>query len=283
MDWLIEPFRPEFMLRALLAAELAVITSALVGTWVVLRGLSFMGDALAHGVLPGIALAFALGFDLALGAVVAAAVMVLGINLVHRKAGLSEDTGIALLFVGMLALGVIIMSKTPSYTGSLTGFLFGDPLGITRSDLVLQGVVMVVTVAAVLVFYRPFLVLAFNEEKAEVLGLRPGLANFVMLALLTGAIVASYKSVGNLLVFGLLVAPPASASLLVRRVPTMILTAIALGSLAVVTGLLLSWHAATAAGPTMAGLSVAFFFVVLAARRLAVRAAAHRAAGDRSA
>ncbi len=283
MDWLIEPFRPEFMLRALLAAELAVITSALVGTWVVLRGLSFMGDALAHGVLPGIALAFALGFDLALGAVVAAAVMVLGINLVHRKAGLSEDTGIALLFVGMLALGVIIMSKTPSYTGSLTGFLFGDPLGITRSDLVLQGVVMVATVAAVLVFYRPFLVLAFNEEKAEVLGLRPGLANFVMLALLTGAIVASYKSVGNLLVFGLLVAPPASASLLVRRVPTMILTAIALGSLAVVTGLLLSWHAATAAGPTMAGLSVAFFFVVLAARRLAVRAAAHRAAGDRSA
>lgn len=283
MDWLIEPFRPEFMLRALLAAELAVITSALVGTWVVLRGLSFMGDALAHGVLPGIALAFALGFDLALGAVVAAAVMVLGINLVHRKAGLSEDTGIALLFVGMLALGVIIMSKTPSYTGRLTGFLFGDPLGITRSDLVLQGVVMVATVAAVLVFYRPFLVLAFNEEKAEVLGLRPGLANIVMLALLTGAIVASYKSVGNLLVFGLLVAPPAAASLLVRRVPTMIVTAIGLGSLAVVTGLLLSWHAATAAGPTMAGLSVALFFVVLGARRLSARAAEHRAAGNRSA
>ncbi len=136
---------------------------------------------------------------------------------------------------------------------------------------------------AVLVFYRPFLVLAFNEEKAEVLGLRPGLANFVMLALLTGAIVASYKSVGNLLVFGLLVAPPASASLLVRRVPTMIITAIALGSLAVVTGLLLSWHAATAAGPTMAGLSVAFFFMVLGARRLSARAAEHRAAGDRSA
>ncbi len=100
-----------------------------------------------------------------------------------------------------------------------------------------------------------------------------------MLALVTGAIVASYQSVGNLLVFGLLVAPPAAASLLVRRVPTMILTAIALGTLAVVSGLLLSWHAATAAGPTMAGLSVAFFFVVLAVRRLSVRVAEHRAAG----
>lgn len=268
MEWLIEPLSEPFMQRVLVGSALAVMTASLIGTWIVLRGLSFMGDALAHGVTPGIALAFALGFNLTLGAIGAAVAMTLGINLVHRKAGLREDTGIGLLFVGMLALGVIIMSRLPSFSSSLATILFGDTLGIKREDIVIQALAAAVTLVAILIFYRAFLVLSFNEEKAEMLGLRPRLAHLVMLSLLTLAIVTSFRTVGTLLVFALIVAPPATASLMVRRVPTMMATAVVFGFLAVLSGLLISWYADTAAGATMAGVSVALFFLVLALREV---------------
>jgi manganese/iron transport system permease protein len=268
MSWLTEPFSNEFMMQALIAGVLAVVTTSLIGTWVVLRGLSFMGDAMAHGVLPGIALAFVWGFDLTVGAVLSAIVMIAGIEYVHRRARLSEDTAIGLLFVGMLAVGVIIMSKAPSFAGSLTGFLFGNILAVGSSDLIIQAVAAGVTALAVAVFYRPFLVLSFNEDKAEVLNLRPRIAHAVMLGLLTLAIVTSFRVVGNLLVFGLLVAPAATASLLVRRVPTMMITAVVIGIATVVGGLLLTWHADTAAGASIAGTSVAVFFAVLIVRQI---------------
>ncbi len=267
MGWITDPFSNEFMVQALLAGILAVATTSLVGTWVVLRGLSFMGDAMAHGVLPGIALAFILNFNLTIGAVLSALVMIAGIDYVHRRARLSEDTAIGLLFVGMLALGVIIMSRAPSFAGSLTGFLFGNILAVGRSELVIQAVAAGTTALAVLFFYRPFLVLSFNEDKAEVLGMRPRVAHSVMLALLTLAIVTSFRVVGNLLVFGLLVAPAATASLLVRRVPTMMVTAVVIGVASVTGGLLLTWYADTAAGASIAGASVALFFVVLIVRQ----------------
>jgi len=269
LEWLTEPFSVRFMQQALLGGLLAALTSALVGTWVVIRGMAFMGDALAHGVLPGIALAFVLGLDLTLGAIAGALVMVAGIAFVHRKAGLREDTGIGLLFVGMLALGVIIVSRLPSFTTSLTTFLFGDILGIRGSDLLVQGVAAALAVTGVVLGYRPFLVLSFNEAKAEVLCLHPRLAHVAMLALLTLAIVTSFRAVGTLLVFGLLIAPPATAALVARSVPTMMVTATGLGATAVVVGLLLSWHLGTAAGATVAAVAVLTFFIVLVARDLA--------------
>ena len=266
IDWFTDPLSFPFMQRALIGAILAVATTAVVGTWVVLRGMSFMGDALAHGVLPGIALAFLVGFDVTLGAMLGAVVMVAGVNLVHRRSGLSEDTGIGLLFVGMLALGVMIISRSRSFAVSLTGFLFGDVLGITRGDLVLQAGAAVVALLGSMAFYRAFLVLSFNEQKAEVLGLHPRAAHFAMLALVGLSIVTSFRAVGTLLVFGLLVAPPATAALLVRRVPAMMMASVGLGVLAVVVGLLVSFHADTAASATIAGLSVALFFIALAGR-----------------
>jgi len=208
-----------------------------------------------------------LDFNLTIGAVLSALVMIAGIDYVHRRARLSEDTAIGLLFVGMLALGVIIMSRAPSFAGSLTGFLFGNILAVGRSELAIQAVAAGTTALAVLVFYRPFLVLSFNEDKAEVLGMRPRVAHSVMLALLTLAIVTSFRVVGNLLVFGLLVAPAATASLLVRRVPTMMVTAVVIGVASVTGGLLLTWYADTAAGASIAGASVALFFVVLIVRQ----------------
>lgn len=269
MDWLTEPFELAFMQRALLAGLLAVATTSTVGTWVVIRGMSFIGDALAHGVLPGIALAFVLGYSTNLGALVAAGAMVVLIWLVTRRSGLTEDTGIGLLFVGMLALGVVIISRADTFAGDLTAFLFGNPLAASASDLWFQVGALVVVLALVLALYRPLLVLSFDERTAALLGLRPGATHLVMMALVALAVVASFRTVGTLMTFGLLVAPPATAALLVRRVWLIMVVAVALGWLAVVAGLVVSYHHDTAAGATMSGLAVLLFFVVLAARELA--------------
>ncbi|MBT8213560.1 MAG: metal ABC transporter permease, partial [Acidimicrobiia bacterium] len=198
-------------------------------------------------------------------------VMILGIDLVHRQTTFSEDTGIGLLFAGMLALGVILISRTASYTGSLTSILFGDVLGVTDGDIVVMGVVLAVAALASVLLYRPFLVLAFNEQKARLLGLRPALAHWVLLALITAVIVGSFQTVGTLLVFGLLVGPPATAALLVRRLPIMMLTAAAIGVLSVVTGLVLSYHLDTAGSATIALVPIVLFFVVLTVRNLLER------------
>lgn len=269
MDWLTEPFEFAFQQRALIGGSLAAIALALVGTWVVIRGMSFLGDALVHGVVPGIALAILFDFNVMLGAAVAAIVMILGINLVHRQTTFSEDTGIGLLFVGMLALGVILISRTASYTGSLTSILFGDALGVTTTDIFVLAVLLGVAAVVSAILYRPFLVLAFNEQKAKLLGLRPALAHWVLLGLITAVIVGSFQTVGTLLVFGLLVGPPATAALLVRRVPVMMLVAAGIGVLSVVLGLVISFYSGTAGSATMALVPIILFFIVLTARNMA--------------
>ena len=268
ITWFSEAFSPDLMQRALLAGLLASAACAVVGTWVVLRGLTFLGDALAHGVVPGLALAVLWGFSPIVGAFVAALAMSGAVTLVTRRARVREDTGVGLLFVGMLALGVVIISRSASFTTDVTALLFGDVLGVTVADLRGQALGVAVVVAASTILYRPFLALTFNEEKAATLGLRPGLAHFALLALLATAIVASFQAIGTLLVFGLLIGPPATAGLVVRRVPLVMLTAVALGALAVVLGLALSYHHDTAGGATIAGVAVAEFFAVLAAQEL---------------
>ena len=264
MDWLTAPFELAFQQRALMGGSLAAIALAVVGTWVVLRGMTFLGDALVHGVIPGIALAVLLDFSVLAGAAVAALVMIAGINLVHRTTSFAEDTGIGLLFVGMLALGVILASRTDSFAGSLTEILFGDVLGVSTGDIVLIAAVTVITVATSLALYRPFLVLAFNEQKAELLGLRPRLAHGALLVLITLAIVGSFQTVGTLLVLGLLIGPPATAALLVHRVPAMMATAAGIGVASVVIGLIISYHADTSGSATMAIVPIVLFFIVLA-------------------
>jgi manganese/iron transport system permease protein len=279
MRWFLDPFDPEFMQRALLAGMLAVVASSVVGTWVVLRGLGFLGDALAHGVIPGMALAVLWGFNVTVGALLTAAVMVGGISFVNRRSRLGEDTGVGLLFVGMLALGVIIISKSRSFATDVQSLLFGDVLGVTWSDLRFQALAAGLVVVVSVVGYRAFLALSFNEAKAGSLGLRPGLTHVALLALIAVAIVSSFQAVGTLLVFGLLVGPPATAALLVRRVWLCMVASVGLGWFAVSLGLVLSYQHGTAAGATMAGVSVALFFVVLigqelvaVARRLGPRA-----------
>lgn len=262
---MIEAFEPSFMQRALVAGLLAVVATSLIGTWVVLRGLAFLGDALAHGVIPGIALAVLWGFNPIIGALVAAAVMGGLVTLVSSRSTIREDTGIGLLFVGMLSLGIVIVSKARSFATEVTALLFGDILAVSTGDIVTQLVATAIVIVATIVLYRPFLALTFNQLKAESLGMKPRAAGMAMMVLLALSIVASFQAVGTLLVFGLIVGPPATASLVTRRVPFMMLASILFGAVAVVAGLTISFHAGTAGGATMAGLSVAQFFVVLAA------------------
>jgi ABC-type Mn2+/Zn2+ transport system permease subunit len=259
-----EPFAFTFMRNALLAGVLTVVASSLIGTWVVMRGMAFMGDALAHGVLPGIAIAFILGGSLMVGGAISAAVMIAGVSLASARSRLGEDTAIGLLFVGMLAAGVAIISKRGAYAGDLTTILFGDPIGVTRSDLRTTAIAAAVTIVLTVVLYRPFLALSFSRDKAQVLGLHPQLAHLAMLGLVALVVVTSFRTVGTLLVFAFIVAPPATAALVSRRVPIMMGVSMVIGALGVFIGLLISFHAGTATAPTIAGLTVVAFFLILA-------------------
>ena len=158
---------------------------------------------------------------------------------------------------------MVIISKAGSFKTDVTAVLFGDALGITRSDIQNQIIYTSIVVVVTVLLYRPFLALTFNEMKAHTLGMRPRMSQAALLGLLSLSIVASFQSIGTLLVFGLLVAPPATASLLVRRVPQIMAVSILLGSLAVVAGLTISFHHGTAGGATMSGISVLLFFIVL--------------------
>ncbi len=268
MQWLVEPFELGFQQRALLGGILAGLMCSVVGTWLVLRGMSFFGDAFTHGVVPGIAAAVALDLNPLLGAAVAAAVMLILIEVVNRHSRLTQDTSIGLLFVGMLALGVVIISRVDSYTGSLTSILFGNPLAVTRTDLAWQLGLAVVIVLASLVLYRPLLALSFNEQKARLLGMHPRAAHAALLVLIATAVIGSFRSVGTLLVFGLLVGPPATAALVARTVPRMMLGAAGLSAVSVWLGLVLSYHLGTAASATMALIPVILFFLVLPISKL---------------
>ncbi|GAA1859963.1 metal ABC transporter permease [Microbacterium koreense] len=284
MDWLIEPFTLGFQQRALLGGAIAGVMCAAVGTWLVLRGMSFFGDAFVHGIVPGIALAVLLDFSPLIGAVIAAAVMVAGIEVVSRQTALKEDTGIGLLFVGMLGLGVVLISRTDSYSGSLTTILFGDALGVTEAEILFQLLLALVVIAAAIALYRPLLALAFNEGKAEVLGMNPRRTHALMLALIGAAVIGSYQAVGTLLVFGLLVGPPATAALISRTIPIMMAIASGIALLSVWAGLVLSYYLDTAGSATMALVPIIVFFVTLAvvapARRRRRAAAPGRAAAE---
>ena len=178
-DVFTDAFGSEITRRALFGGLLAATITALIGTWVVVRGLAFFGDAMAHGVLPGIALAVIWGFDVTLGAILSALVMVVGINTVHRTTRLSDDTAIGLLFVGMLALGVVIISREPTFAGDLTSFLFGDILGVRDADLWLGAAALLVTGIGLLLGHRSFVALSVSRDKAELLSIEgPGQSAF---------------------------------------------------------------------------------------------------------
>ncbi|MFZ4812454.1 MAG: metal ABC transporter permease [Ilumatobacteraceae bacterium] len=280
--WLITPFSDNpFLLRSLLAGLLVAISCAIAGTFMVLRGLAFLGDALAHGVLPGVAGALLLGAPGVLGAAVGAGLMIAGVDLITRRSRLSSDTAIGLLFVGMLALGVMIVSRSSEFSGDIVGILFGEILGVTRGDLVQQFIALIVIAAVARGFARPFLLLSFDPEQADVAGWSSRRYELLMLVMITISVVMSFQTVGTLLVFGMLLAPAGAGALIARRVPVMMLWAVGIGCLSVYAGLLMSYHYDLAAGASIVVVAVAQFFVVFIVQALRAAASArHRSASE---
>jgi ABC-type Mn2+/Zn2+ transport system permease subunit len=270
---LLQPFFDNpFLLTALAAGVLAAWACAIVGTYMVLRGLSFIGDALSHGILPGVAGALLLGLPGLWGAAVGSAAMIGGISLIGRRTRLSGDTAIGLLFVGMLALGVVIVSRSNSFSGDLVKILFGEILGSTAGDLLLQSTALVVLGCLAWLLRRPFLLLCFSPEHAQVSGYNPKALHVLMLTMIAATVIVSFQTVGTMLVFGLLVAPAATAALFARRMSRIMLVAGSLGSLSVFLGLNASYWFNFAAGASITVTAVALFFGGLAVKGLVQRA-----------
>lgn len=272
MSSLVEPFTASFVLRALVGGVLLAAVCALVGVWVIARGMTFLGEAMSHGMLPGVAVASILGGNLVIGAAASAFAMAAGVNALRHSREFGRDTTIGLLFVGMLSVGVIVVSHSRSFATDLTALLFGDVLAIQVPDLLLLAGALVVVAVTSAVCYRQFLALTFDARKARTLGLRPDLANMIMLILLTVTMAVAFSVVGTLLAFGMLIAPSAAAMLVARRLPVVMLTSFGLGAAAVLVGLWISWYAATAAGATIAAVTVCLFFLLLGGRAVVTAA-----------
>jgi manganese/iron transport system permease protein len=242
LDWLITPLSYGFMQRGLLASVMVGILCAVVGCYIVLRSMAFLGDALAHSILPGVAIAYLLQGNLVIGALGAAVAVALGIGFLSRQGTIKEDTAIGILFAASLSLGVLLISTIRTYAVDLTHILFGNVLGVSTADLWLTAGLGFVVLTTIGLLYKEFLVISFDPVHAAALRLPAGLLRNLMLVLLALTIVVSLQIVGVGLVAAMLVTPSATAYLVTRRLPTMMALSAALGAFSSVTGLYLSFY-----------------------------------------
>lgn len=268
IEFLVAPFEFGFMQRALLGGVLVGAICALVGTYVVLRGLAFVGDALAHAAFPGVVIAYLLKGNIYLGATIFALATALAIGLVSRRGRVSYDTAIGILFAGAFALGVLLMSTIHGYTVDLFSFLFGNVLGISQRDLLLVGLLGAIVVLTIILFYKELLLLSFDPTTAEAMGYPVQALNHLLLGLIALTIVISIQAVGIILVVALLVTPSATAYLLTERFLRMMILGVLLAALAAVIGLYLSYYLNVASGAAIVLVSTCLFFLVLASLRL---------------
>jgi manganese/iron transport system permease protein len=265
LDALLEPLQFGFMQRGLLASVLVAIICGVLGSFVVLKGLAFIGDALAHASFGGVALAFVLGANIYLGAFLVAIATALGIGAITRRGRVSSDTAIGVFFSGTFALGILIISRVDNYTTDLFGYLFGDVLSITSADLWTISVLGFVVLLIVAAFYRQLLFVAFDPTVAAASGIPARSLEYLLLALLGVTIVTAIQAVGIVLVVALLVTPSATAYLLTRRFHHMILAGASIGSLSAVLGIYLSYYLDLASGAAIILVATALFFSTLAA------------------
>ncbi len=269
LTFLLEPFQYAFMVRGLLAVLIVGAVCAVVGTYVVLRGMAFFGDALAHSILPGIAVGYLVNgsaslFWWALGTAIIAS---LGIGAVTRHTKIREDAAIGIIFAGMFALGIALISTVRTYSVDLTHFLFGDVLGVQRGDLWLSiafGGFVLLTIAAL---YKEFLVLSFDPVLALTLRMPVRLLDNILLVLVAVSIVVALQTVGVALMLAMLVTPASTAYLLTRRLPVMMLLAAALASLSGVVGLYASYYWGVPSGAAIVLASTVVFILVWYVRR----------------
>lgn len=264
LEYLMEPLQLGFMQRGLLASVLVAAICGVLGSFVVLKGLAFIGDALAHASFGGVALAFVLGANIYLGAFIFALATAVGIGAITQRGRVSSDTAIGVLFSGTFALGILIISRVDQYTTDLFGYLFGDVLSITASDLWAIGFLGLVVLLLVVAFYRQLLFAAFDPTVAAASGLPTRALEYLLLVLLGITIVTAIQAVGIVLVVALLVTPSATAYLVTRRFHHMILASVAIGSLSAFLGIYLSYYLDLASGAAIILVATALFFVVLA-------------------
>ena len=282
IDFLLQPLGYSFMIRGLIAAGLVGILCAFIGTFIVLRGMAFFGDALSHTILPGVAIGYLLGGGarepLFWWALFTAIVSALGIGAISRGTRIKEDTAIGIIFAGMFALGIALISTVRSYSVDLAHFMFGDVLGVTPADLLLISIFGAIILITILAFYKEFVLISFDPILATTLRLPVRLLEYLLLILIAVTIVVSLQTVGVALMVAMLVTPAATAFLLTRRMPVMMLLAALIGALSGVIGLYISYYANIASGAAIVLVATAAFMAVflfvprrsgLAARTLA--------------
>ena len=266
-DFFAEPMHAVFMQRAMIAVILVGAVCAIVGTYVVLRGMAFLGDALSHAILPGVAAGYLIHgpshfalFWWSLGTALATS---LGIGAVSRRTQLKEDTAIGIIFAGMFALGIAMISTTRSFATDLTHILFGNVLAVGPGDLWLIGIFGGLAVLAVVLLYKELLVVSFDPVLAATLRLPAAALHYLLLLLIAMAVVVSMQAVGVALMLAMLVTPPATAYLLVRRLKTMMICAAFIGSFSGIAGLYLSYYLNMASGAAIVLVSTALFLLTL--------------------
>ena len=260
VEWLTEPLAYSFFQRGLAGGILAAIACGVLSGFIVWRGMAFIGDALSHSILPGIVLSYALGINLLLGALLASLVAVSGIGIITRRNGLKEDTAIGVIFTGLFALGILLLSKISSYQ-DLSHILFGNILGISRADLVIIGGIVILVVASIFLFYKELLVTSFDPVHAVTIGLSPSLIHYGLLTVIALTTVVSIQSIGVVMILSLLVTPAASASMLVRKLPAIIGLGTAFAVLASISGFYVSYYLDVASGPAIVILLTLIFLV----------------------
>lgn len=261
IEWLWMPLTYGFMQRGMVASILVGVLCAVVGCYVVLRSMAFLGDAMAHAILPGVAIAYLLKGELLMGALVAAMVVALAIGLLTRQGTLKEDTAIGILFAGALALGVALISTIKTYAVDLTHILFGNVLGVSESDLLLTGGLAVLVIATIVLLFKEFLVVSFDPVLAATLRLPTELLRNILLILLALTVVVSMQTVGVGLVAAMLVTPAATAYLLTRRLAPMMLIAAAIGAFSSVAGLYASFYINVASGAAVVLIATLIFLL----------------------
>jgi len=262
LDWLLDPLQYELIQRALLAATMTGIVCAVLGAYIVLRGMAFLGDALAHTILPGVVVAYLLGWPLAVGALVMGVLTALGIGFLTDQGMVKEDTAIGIIFAGSFALGVALLSTAGNYSVDLTHFLFGNLLGVSTSDLWVTLLLGGVVLAVIALFYKEFLVISFDMTLAQTLRLPTTFLRYLLLVLLAVTIVVSLQVVGIALILAMLITPAATASLLTNRLLPLMAYAAAIGAFSGVTGVYVSYHLDVASGPAVVLVATAIFLLV---------------------
>ena len=262
MSWLLQPLQYDFMVRGLLASAMVGILCAVMGTYVVLRGMAFLGDAMAHAILPGVAISFLLRGNLLIGALIAAVVVALSIGFFSRGGVVREDTAIGILFAAALSLGVALISSIQTYAVDLSHILFGNVLGVSISDMWLTAGLTLLVLLVVGLLYKQFMVISFDPILAATLRLPANLLRNLMLVLLALTVVVSLQTVGVGLAAAMLVTPAATAYLLARRLWPMMLVSAGIGAFSSLAGLYISYYLNIVSGSAIVLTATLIFLVV---------------------